>query len=144
MLVIVSWCGMFYLTLYLCSKFCISIPYLLPTFTPAATTITAASSPSTHIDNDLASSERQQVQEQKQSRIFYNQHTQAAAPPAYLFVLPLVPVCVATYIASSRYSDFRHHGFDIIFGSLMGAFFAWVSLPLSLLHLMLRCPPCGI
>ena len=61
---------------------------------------------------------------------------QAAAPPLYLFVLPLVPFCVAIYISSTRYSDFRHHGFDIIFGSLMGFVLAWAAF--RLYHLPIR------
>ncbi|KAL8715228.1 MAG: hypothetical protein Q9220_001186 [cf. Caloplaca sp. 1 TL-2023] len=49
------------------------------------------------------------------------QRTLSAAPPTYLLLLPLTPICIAIYISSTRYSDFRHHGFDIIFGSLMGS-----------------------
>lgn len=61
---------------------------------------------------------------------------QAAAPPLYLFVLPLLPFCVAIYISSTRYSDFRHHGFDILFGSLMGFGLAWAAF--RLYHLPIR------
>ena len=50
---------------------------------------------------------------------------QAASPPAYLLVLVFVPICAAIYISSTRFSDFRHFGFDILFGSLVGALFAW-------------------
>jgi len=31
-----------------------------------------------------------------------------------------VPVLLAAYAATTRYSDYRHHGVDIIFGSLLG------------------------
>ena len=113
---------MFYLTLYLCSKFSIAIPYLLPyAYTPEHsndTDDTNHNSRAAHAEDEVAAS--------NQSRI-PTRRNQAAAPPAYLFIFALVPVSVATYIASSRYSDFRHHGFDIIFGSLMGILFSWVS-----------------
>lgn len=55
---------------------------------------------------------------------------QAAAPPAYLLLIAIIPVAAATYIASSRWVDHRHSGFDIIFGSLLGAVFAWVGFRL--------------
>lgn len=38
-----------------------------------------------------------------------------------------LPIGAATYIASTRYSDFRHHGFDILFGALLGFILAWAS-----------------
>ena len=52
---------------------------------------------------------------------------QAAAPPTYLLVIAFIPIGAAIYISSTRYSDFRHHGFDIIFGSLMGFALAWFT-----------------
>lgn len=42
-------------------------------------------------------------------------------------VFAFVPTCTAFFIAASRWFNYRHHAFDIIFGSLMGAFFAWVG-----------------
>jgi hypothetical protein len=39
-----------------------------------------------------------------------------------------VPVMVAMYIATTRFSDFRHHGTDILCGSILGilsAFLGW-------------------
>ena len=56
-----------------------------------------------------------------------NIHSQAAAPPVYLLALAFIPVGTAIYISSTRYSDFKHHGFDIIIGSLMGFLLAWGS-----------------
>lgn len=60
----------------------------------------------------------------------------AAAPPLYLLVLVLTPVFGATYIASTRYTDGKHAGFDVLFGSLEGVIcawfaFRWYHLPLS-------------
>lgn len=52
---------------------------------------------------------------------------QAAAPPTYLIVPAFLPITVAIYISSTRYTDFRHRGFDIIIGALVGIITAWVG-----------------
>lgn len=61
---------------------------------------------------------------------------QAAAAPTYLIVFPLIPMRAAIYVSSTRYSDFRHHGFDIISGAILGISSAWLGfrwyhLPIS-------------
>lgn len=61
---------------------------------------------------------------------------QAAAPPVYLLALTLVPFFLSIFIASSRWYDFRHHGFDILFGYIIGTITAWFAfryyhLPIS-------------
>ena len=61
---------------------------------------------------------------------------QAAALPIYFLVIVAIPVACATYIASTRWVDHRHAGFDIFCGALLGIFFAWLgfrmyNLPLS-------------
>ncbi|KAI5819651.1 phosphatidic acid phosphatase type 2/haloperoxidase [Pyronema omphalodes] len=38
-----------------------------------------------------------------------------------------VPLLLATYIASTRYSDYRHHTFDILAGSILGLVSAFVG-----------------
>jgi membrane-associated phospholipid phosphatase len=45
---------------------------------------------------------------------------QAAAPPIYLLLLVSIPTFAAIFISSSRWYDFRHHGFDIIAGFFIG------------------------
>jgi membrane-associated phospholipid phosphatase len=45
---------------------------------------------------------------------------QAASAPLYLLLICVLPFFAAVFIASSRWFDFRHHGFDIIFGFLIG------------------------
>jgi hypothetical protein len=52
---------------------------------------------------------------------------QNAAPPVYTLILILVPIGSAIYICASRFVDFRHFGFDILFGSLIGITCAWFS-----------------
>ena len=128
MLPVDSWAGMFYLALYLCSKFAITIPYLLPSTHEAYSTSAALTPPSYELKglkNSLQNAKADDFPPQDSSRLVL--HEQAAAPPTYLLILPLIPVSLATYVASTRFSDFRHHGFDIIFGSLMGMFLSWIS-----------------
>ncbi|KAI2629367.1 acid phosphatase/Vanadium-dependent haloperoxidase [Xylaria nigripes] len=52
---------------------------------------------------------------------------QAAAPPVYLLLLAILPPFLAVFIASSRWFDFRHHGFDILFGFIIGTICAYFS-----------------
>ncbi|KAI0424181.1 acid phosphatase/Vanadium-dependent haloperoxidase [Xylaria sp. FL1042] len=52
---------------------------------------------------------------------------QAASPPVYLLLLAVLPFFLAVFIASSRWFDFRHHGFDILFGFLIGTIAAYFS-----------------
>ena len=102
-----SFAGMTYLALWLCAKLSITIPFL--NYQSFAST----------------------------NRGFHTRprRSEAAAPPTYLLVIPLIPICVAIYVSSTRYSDFWHHGFDVIIGSSLGiatAFlgFRWYHLPI--------------
>jgi hypothetical protein len=52
---------------------------------------------------------------------------QNAAPPVYTLLLILVPIGAAIYICASRFTDYRHFGFDILFGSLIGITTSWFS-----------------
>ncbi|KAL4879480.1 PAP2 superfamily-domain-containing protein [Aspergillus karnatakaensis] len=97
-----SFAGLTYFSLWLCSKFSIKFPYLAHT----------------PLTQDL------------QPRNRFTIRNQGAAPPIYLVILAYVPFAVAFFIAASRWFDYRHHGFDIIFGSLMGVVFAWVGFRL--------------
>ncbi|KAI5969981.1 hypothetical protein CANMA_001021 [Candida margitis] len=44
-----------------------------------------------------------------------------------LLLVSGLPIVFAAYIALSRTQDYRHHFFDIAFGSLLGIVFAWFS-----------------
>lgn len=105
---LVSFAGLAYLSLWLCAKFSIGLPYL-------------AHSP---FSQDLRAQKRAAIR------------TQGAAPPVYMVIIAFVPLAVAFFISASRWFDYRHHGFDIIFGSLMGVVFAWVSFRLYHLPIM--------
>lgn len=61
---------------------------------------------------------------------------QAAAPPIYLLVIALLPFFLSIFISSTRWFDFRHHGFDILFGYFIGLLvsifsFRYYHLPIS-------------
>ena len=101
---------MTYLALWLCAKLSITIPFL--TYSP----VPSKSTGSEYARLPLRS--------------------QSAAPPLYLTIFPLFCICLATYVSLTRYSDYWHHGFDIIVGALLGiasAFlgFYWYHLPIS-------------
>ncbi|KAF2866773.1 PAP2 domain-containing protein [Massariosphaeria phaeospora] len=122
-----SWAGLLYLTLFLASKFSVAIPFLPPRPFTTNNAHTSAITPSNL--KSLLPSHR------KQTGLAYGEDQdpvvpiryQAAAPPVYTLILILVPVASAIYICSTRFSDFRHFGFDIIFGSLIGITTSWFS-----------------
>jgi len=109
-----SWSGLFYLALFLCSKFAIFIP-----FTPTG--------PNTELSDDLLLplSTHENPDEHKFSSI--PPRNRAAAPPVYLLALPLVPIAVAIYITSTRYFQFFHFGIDATIGTLVGILTSWFS-----------------
>jgi hypothetical protein len=100
--------GLNYLSLFLASKLSLTIPHL--PLTPSNPN-TPASSPS-----------------------LLRAHS--ASPPLYLLIPTIIPFLSSIYIVSTRFSDFRHHAFDILFGYFLGtscALFAfrYYHLPLS-------------
>lgn len=117
---IVSFAGLTYLTLFLCSKFAIRIPYLPSSshadLNPSYTLPKALK----HDKSPLSTTSTSNISKSLLRR-------QAAAPPTYLIVPAFVPFAVAIYISSTRYTDFRHRGFDIIIGALVGVITAWVG-----------------
>lgn len=51
-------------------------------------------------------------------------------------LLAFFPTATATFIAASRWFNYRHHGFDILFGSAIGIFFAYIGF--NMYHLPIR------
>ncbi|KAH8905535.1 acid phosphatase/Vanadium-dependent haloperoxidase, partial [Coniochaeta sp. PMI_546] len=157
--------GLIYLSLFLASKFAITIPFLAYSSFTDDTNASGSAFPSrvnTHTPTSTtlpykgSGGEAYELTDQHQSRPGRGTDTsealnlpsdptvrrrleahtqavaavrrQAAAPPLYLLLLCAIPFFAAIFIASSRWFDFRHHGFDILFGSLIGtvtAFFAF-------------------
>ncbi|CAG7918858.1 unnamed protein product [Penicillium olsonii] len=103
-----SFAGLLYLSLWLCSKFSVGFPYL-PQFP---------------------------VEDQSYGNDQSSVRTRGAAPPTYLMILAFFPTATATFIAASRWFNYRHHGFDILFGSALGIFFAYIGF--NMYHMPIR------
>ncbi|KAH7414080.1 PAP2 superfamily-domain-containing protein [Phaeosphaeria sp. MPI-PUGE-AT-0046c] len=124
-----SWAGLLYLTLFLASKFSVAIPFLPPRPFSTNPNHTSAIAPSnlkkkasmafSKHESSLSSS----YAEEYVVPIRY----QNAAPPVWTLSLILVPVGSAIYVCATRFTDYRHFGFDILFGSLIGITTAWFS-----------------
>lgn len=128
--------GLIYLSLYLASKFAVTIPFIIPGH-GARDAGAHAAFPSRMRQPETARSgyedeswpmgsgvggatskpdERQSQHNQKIQSL----RKQAAAPPVYLLAITLVPFCLSIFVSASRWFDYRHHGFDILFGFLIG------------------------
>ncbi|CAI7584163.1 unnamed protein product [Penicillium glandicola] len=103
-----SFAGLIYLTLWLCSKFSVAFPYL----------------------------PRYPVEDQRHIDDSTSVRKRGAAPPVYLMLIAFVPTATASFIAASRWFNYRHHGFDILFGSALGVFFAYIAF--NMYHLPIR------
>ncbi|KHJ36378.1 putative pap2 domain containing protein [Erysiphe necator] len=124
--------GLIYLSLYLASKLAISIPYL------SQSTLTGYNKPqnpkpSIRSNPFVSKQEAASINDQKnftscdRQDFWLAARRQAAAPPLYLLIFAAIPFSASIYIASTRYSDFRHHGFDILFGYMIGVLTSIVS-----------------
>ena len=134
-----SWAGLTYLTLFLASKFAIAIPFLAPrAYNPDSSAITSAFPHHNSHDNGNSSAGEstgtfgtKDVPSNSASTLPASTNiplrNQAAAPPTYLLVIAFAPIAAATYVSTTRYSDFRHHGSDILFGSILGAVVGWFA-----------------
>ena len=115
-----SWAGMLYLSLFICAKFAVQIPFLLPGSQSQRYVSTFDEEPETadkfHKESHAGfSSQRDSLR------------NKAAAPPIYLLILAFIPILTAMFISVSRWFDYRHHGFDIICGSLLGMTTGWLG-----------------
>ena len=131
--------GLIYLSLFIASKLAITIPFLAPSAYSSDRSIYSAF-PSRAEKRTLETAKRSE-HNQAQLPSGHNDRiiaarSQAAAPPVYLLVFAIVPFFASIYISSTRYSDFRHHGFDILFGYFIGTVtavfaFRFYHLPIS-------------
>lgn len=134
-----SFAGLMYLSLWLCSKFSISFPYLGPLPFGAAAPAVAAMDSSPDHRNGNHFEEAKSTAHSPGSLLSVpstSLRAQGAAPPVYLQIIAFVPICVATFIAISRYFDHRHDGFDILFGAALGSLFAYIGF--RLYHVPIR------
>jgi len=139
--------GLLYLSLFLASKFAITIPFLAPRPYTKDNLAYHSAFPSQkqqqrsqNTVTEVADSPNKDVHVSE-----FNSGTddslvaarnQAAAPPLYLLGIAIIPFFLSVYISSTRFSDFRHHGFDILFGFFIGSTYAITSfrfyhLPIS-------------
>lgn len=116
-----SWAGMLYLTLFICAKFAVQIPFLLPG--SDSQRFISTFDEEGNENNEL----RKNSQSTSASSHLHPPRNQAAAPPIYLLIIAFIPVATAFFISTSRWFDYRHDGFDIISGSLLGIFTAWLG-----------------
>jgi membrane-associated phospholipid phosphatase len=125
--------GLIYLSLFLASKFAITIPFLSPRAysTSSAQYYSAFPSrlpPTSKLSPSSSTVHGKTLIPTPDIRLIpTNTNTgeiaarnQAAAPPVYLLVVAFIPTATAIFIAATRYCDFRHHGFDIISGFVIG------------------------
>ncbi|KAJ4295757.1 hypothetical protein N0V88_004459 [Collariella sp. IMI 366227] len=149
--------GLIYLSLFIASKFAITIPFLAPaghadasafaafpsrTRLPSikvsgpdiyemSTRTTGAPTPST-FGSTTTDAKGLSRPNQTVSAV----RRKAAAPPLYLLCAAVIPFAASVYIAGSRWWDFRHHAFDILFGYTIGVItsifaFRYYHLPIS-------------
>ncbi|KAI9154854.1 membrane protein [Paramyrothecium foliicola] len=139
--------GLVYLSLFFASRFVVVVPFAL--LSPSAKEISHAAFPSRMVTADplqdrLRNSGRLSPSASKHIYGYPTQmdakyqslRSQAAAPPLYLLAIVLAPFALSIYISASRWFDFRHHGFDILFGYLIGLIsavycFRYYNLPIS-------------
>lgn len=149
--------GLIYLSLFLASKFAVTIPFLshkagegdayaLHSAFPSrnntdrlaplsAYPILPRTGESSHSKSSTGMSNEQKIASNVDRRIIPARN-QAASPPIYLFAICFLPTAASLYIAASRYPDFKHAGFDIMSGYLIGlvnAFWAfrYYHLPIA-------------
>ncbi|SZF00139.1 unnamed protein product [Blumeria hordei] len=135
--------GLIYLSLFLASKLAITIPYL--SSSPSSISKERYTAFPTYLKSynrnlpiamDRKSGSTNSFEQSGHNEAIIGARNEAAAPPVYLLVFAIIPFFTSIYISSTRYSDFRHHGFDILFGYLIGAVsaifsFRWYHLPIS-------------
>jgi len=97
--------GMVYLTLWLCARWSVAIPFL-----------------------DYSIMDRATMQSRRYTIV--RTQTTKAAPPLWQVALAFAPIFVALFVCASRYADFHHAGFDIIAGAAIGTAFGWASFRL--------------
>ncbi|GAW20219.1 hypothetical protein ANO14919_097160 [Xylariales sp. No.14919] len=144
--------GLIYLSLFLASKFAITFPFVpQETIARDSSAITAfpsrlnrhngtaaslsvntayeGSRSNSGLDDDASSPLDPTVTKQigVHNRTVAAVRRQAAAPPVYLLLGAVLPFFLSVFIASSRWFDFRHHGFDILFGFIIGTICAFFS-----------------
>ncbi|KZF18854.1 acid phosphatase/Vanadium-dependent haloperoxidase [Xylona heveae TC161] len=126
-----SWAGLIYLTFFLCSKFAIAIPFLAPRLPPLPSNTTSTPRSDKPYANDPRSESPLPTESTNRAspadNASFEIRNSAAAPPTWVLVVIALPIGTAIFVSASRYYNYRHHGFDILFGSIMGFVVAWFA-----------------
>jgi membrane-associated phospholipid phosphatase len=144
--------GLIYLSLFLASKLAITIPFLAPRpftanepsyFSAFPSRMSSSRTTGRNLDSSAGGDPYHKNESIEMTSTSHNPllstsgpgssvsaRTQSAAPPLYLLITIAVPLLTSIYITSTRYSDFRHHGFDLLFGFLLGTVIAIYSFRL--------------
>jgi membrane-associated phospholipid phosphatase len=137
--------GLIYLSLFLASKLAITIPFLAPRpygnepsyFSAFPSRMNSGSRTGHALDSSTDPYHKgESIEMQPNSMLSGAENAtvaarnQSAAPPLYLFITIAVPIFTSIYITSTRYADFRHHGFDLLFGFVLGTVIAICSFRL--------------
>lgn len=133
--------GLIYLSLFLASKFAVTLPFIVPGSENGNASAHVAF-PSRQVRRPDSQSQNGYVEDGSpdgswpipgkkaalaRNRKLHGLRTRAAAPPVFLLLFTLVPFCLAIVIAATRWFNYRHHGFDILFGFLIGTICAIYS-----------------
>jgi membrane-associated phospholipid phosphatase len=130
-----SWSAMLYLSLFLCSKFAIAIPFLPNYTTPQVAGISGSEN---HQLLPLNNEGRYSTEDPQDKRFGSRDsghsdspttpiRNRAAAPPNHLIIVAFLPIGIAIWITSTRFVEFYHFGFDMISGALIGIGSAWFA-----------------
>ncbi len=104
---LVSFASLWYLTLYFCAKFDISVP--------------------SRLDHNRRIHDRDAGEPLLQEGERASSQSHPAARPAFMIPLPYFPLGLAIFISGTRYFDFTNHGFDVLAGAAVGACTAWLG-----------------
>lgn len=122
-----SFAGLLYLSLFLCAKFSVGIPYVTPNTKQAKENTYDYDNYLRHPTEGLSSPASRSSTTENYS-VSPPLRNSSAASPIYLLILAVyLPVGTAIFVCVSRWFDFHHHGIDILSGALLGAFTAWFS-----------------
>lgn len=137
--------GLIYLSLFLASKFAVTMPFVASNHDASSHSAFPSrlqksrpdyeevrSGEGGSLNPDSSGAARNLAEHNKMVTAV---RRQAAAPPIYLLTIVVLPWFGSVFIAGSRWFDFRHHGFDILFGYMIGIFtsifaFRYYHLPI--------------
>lgn len=136
--------GLIYLSLFLASKFAVTIPFVASQGNAAASSafpsrlpVGPSRRPTSDSQHYYSLAAGQSDYLMTHNKMITAVRRQAAAPPIYLLSLVLVPFFLSIFIAGSRWFDYRHHAFDILSGYFIGlvsAIFAFYYYHLPIRH----------